>query len=81
MYVSEGKDADAVNVLQTVAEKACQQHGTRVLNVFRDDEYNRTGFTLGVGVASVAGHATPVCRTAEAKRAGADRAGAENHRS
>lgn len=59
VYVSEGKDADAVNVLQTVAEKACQQHGTRVLNVFRDDEYNRTGFTLGVGVASVAGHATP----------------------
>ena len=41
VYVSEGKDADAVNVLQTVAEKACQQHGTRVLNVFRDDEYNR----------------------------------------
>ena len=59
VYVSEGKDADAVNVLETVAENACQQHGTRVLNVFRDDEYNRTGFTLGVGVTSVAGHATP----------------------
>ena len=59
VYVSEGKDADAVNVLETVAETACQQHGTRVLNVFRDDEYNRTGFTLGVGVDSLADVATP----------------------
>ena len=49
VYVSEGKDASVVDALESTAERACATHGARVVNVFRDVEYNRTGFTLGAG--------------------------------
>lgn len=52
VYVSEGNNVDAVGILATAAEKACKEHGARVLNVFRDGEYNRTGITLGMMVTS-----------------------------
>ena len=52
VYVSEGKDASVVDALESTAERACATHGARVVNVFRDVEYNRTGFTLGVRVGA-----------------------------
>jgi hypothetical protein len=48
VYISEGKDAVVMDELESTAERACAKHGARVVNVFRDVEYNRTGFTLGV---------------------------------
>ena len=52
VYVSEGKDASMVDALESTAGRACATHGARVVNVFRDVEYNRTGFTLGVRVGA-----------------------------
>ena len=52
VYVSEGKDVSLVKELESTAEQACAKHGARVVNVFRDVEYNRTGFTLGVRVSA-----------------------------
>ena len=48
VYVSEGRDDSVVDNLEKAAEDACMKHGARVVNVFRDVEYNRTGFTLGI---------------------------------
>ena len=50
VYISEGKNVAVVDELESTAEQACAKHGARVVNVFRDVEYNRTGFTLGVRV-------------------------------
>ena len=48
VYVSEGRCHEKLNLLETTAREACEKHGARVVNVFRDAEYNRTGFTLGI---------------------------------
>lgn len=48
VYVSEGRNTQKLNLLETTAREACEKHGARVVNVFRDAEYNRTGFTLGM---------------------------------
>ena len=50
VYVSEGKSQGVVDALETVARDVCATHGAQVVNVFRDVEYNRTGFTLGARV-------------------------------
>jgi glutamate formiminotransferase len=54
VYVSEGKNEGVVANLERTAEETCEKHGAKVVNVFRDVEYNRTGFTLGMGIASAA---------------------------
>ena len=71
VYVSEGKDASVVDALESTAERACATHGARVVNVFRDVEYNRTGFTLGVRVGAEGDAAEPLgaAATALAERA------------
>ena len=71
VYVSEGKDASVVDALESTAERACATHGARVVNVFRDVEYNRTGFTLGVRVGDEGDAAEPLgaAATALAERA------------
>jgi len=48
VYVSEASNAAVMSILEKAAEEACKKHGARVVNVFQDVEYNRTGFTLGV---------------------------------
>lgn len=48
VYVSEGRCREKLNLLETTARQSCLKHGTRLVNVFRDAEYNRTGFTLGI---------------------------------
>jgi len=52
VYVSEGKTEKIVDTLESTAQEACESHGAKVVNVFRDVEYNRTGFTLGISVPS-----------------------------
>ena len=52
VYVSEGKTEKIVDTLESTAQEACESHGAKVVNVFRDVEYNRTGFTLGMSVPS-----------------------------
>ena len=71
VYVSEGKDVSVVDALESTAERACATHGARVVNVFRDVEYNRTGFTLGVRVGAEGDAAEPLgaAATALAERA------------
>ena len=46
VYVSEGKRAHIVDVIERVARDAASRRGVALVNVFRDDAYNRTGFTF-----------------------------------
>ena len=47
VYVSEGKRARVVDVIERVArDAASRRRGVVLVNVFRDDVYNRTGFTF-----------------------------------
>ena len=59
VYVSEGKSQGVVDALETVARDVCATHGAQVVNVFRDVEYNRTGFTLGARVPPPPPSTTP----------------------
>lgn len=46
VYVSEGRRANVLDAIERVARAASSTNRVALVNVFRDEDYNRTGFTL-----------------------------------
>ncbi len=46
MYISEGRRSAVLDTIEHVAREATASRRVALVNIFRDAEYNRTGFTL-----------------------------------